>query len=102
MDHGALSFLHKPFFAIDVNRTLHAAFGLKMPELSLSQDDDEDHLMSQMLCPTDARDPDVEDWGRAVQELDRPDEAERTAASKAAPDGGKTTVKTTPATDSGH
>jgi CheY-like chemotaxis protein len=102
MDHGAMSFLHKPFFAIDVNRTLHAAFGLKLPELSLSHDDDEDHLMSQMLCPTDARDPDVEDWERAVHELDRQDEAEqRTASEPASADGGKATVKTTPATDSG-
>ena len=53
IDHGALSFLHKPFFAVDVDRALHAAFGLKMPDLALHHDDDDDHLLSRMLCPSD-------------------------------------------------
>lgn len=73
IDHGALSFLHKPFFAVDVDRSLHAAFGLKLPELSLTRDDEDDHLMSRMLCPTDERDADVDDWERAVKELARED-----------------------------
>jgi CheY-like chemotaxis protein len=39
-DRGALSFLYKPFFAADVDRALHGAFELKLPELGLYQDDD--------------------------------------------------------------
>jgi CheY-like chemotaxis protein len=79
LDHGALSFLHKPFFALDVDRALHAAFGLKMPELALSADDS-DRSLSQMLCPTDDADPDVDDWERVVQELSRPEPDEPTPA----------------------
>ena len=93
MDHGALSFLHKPFFAVDVDRALHAAFGLKLPH-----DDDDDHLMSQTLCPTDGSDQDIADWERAVKELAKQDVVERQATSETAPADG---VKTTPATGTG-
>jgi CheY-like chemotaxis protein len=31
---GAAAFLHKPFFAHDVDRALHAALGLKLPDLT--------------------------------------------------------------------
>ncbi len=37
LDCGACTFLHKPFFAADVDRVLHAAFGLRSPTLKLER-----------------------------------------------------------------
>ncbi|HVX92070.1 MAG TPA: response regulator [Xanthobacteraceae bacterium] len=34
LDRGACAFLAKPFFAADIDRALHAALGLKLPELA--------------------------------------------------------------------
>ena len=34
LDRGAFAFLYKPFNAIDIDRELHALFGLRMPLLS--------------------------------------------------------------------
>jgi CheY-like chemotaxis protein len=34
LDRGAVTFLHKPFFARDVDRALHTALGLKVPDLA--------------------------------------------------------------------
>ncbi len=65
MARGAVAFLHKPFFAADVDRALHAAFGLAMPELSLADDDPS----AEAGNPADASDPDVESWERAVKGL---------------------------------
>lgn len=76
MDHGAVTFLNKPFFAVDVDRALHAAFGLKMPELALTYGDEE-HSLASMRCPPDSGDPDVEEWERAVRELTHQDQMER-------------------------
>ena len=34
LDRGAAAFLYKPFNATDVDRELHALFGLRMPQLA--------------------------------------------------------------------
>ena len=34
LDRGATAFLYKPFYAIDVDRELHAIYGLQMPLLA--------------------------------------------------------------------
>ena len=34
LDHGAIAFLPKPFFSVDVSRAVHKALGLKMPTLT--------------------------------------------------------------------
>ena len=34
LDRGAAAFLYKPFNAFDIDRELHALFGLRMPQLS--------------------------------------------------------------------
>ena len=34
LDRGAVAFLYKPFYPTDIDRELHAVFGLKMPELA--------------------------------------------------------------------
>jgi CheY-like chemotaxis protein len=34
LDRGAHAFLHKPFYAADIDRMLHDFFGLRMPELT--------------------------------------------------------------------
>jgi CheY-like chemotaxis protein len=53
---GASAFLHKPFFASDIDRALHSAFGLKLPGLATY---DADHPVANVksspaLCPVDA------------------------------------------------
>ena len=35
LDSGACAFLHKPFTSDDVDRVLHAAFGLRLPNLKM-------------------------------------------------------------------
>ena len=64
MNHGAVTFLHKPFFAGDVDRALHAAYGLKMPELALSAGADQ--AWAKALGSDDT---DVADWEKAIREL---------------------------------
>ena len=39
LESGACAFLHKPFFAQDVDRVLHAAFGLRSPRLKLEHNE---------------------------------------------------------------
>jgi len=56
MEKGASDFLHKPFFASDIDRALHNAFGLKLPGLATY---DADHTVANIksapaLCPVDA------------------------------------------------
>jgi DNA-binding NtrC family response regulator len=41
LDCGACTFLHKPFYAADVDRVLHAAFGLRSPTLKLEHSEQE-------------------------------------------------------------
>jgi hypothetical protein len=35
LEHGACAFLHKPFYSADVDRVLHAAYGLRSPTLKV-------------------------------------------------------------------
>lgn len=70
MDAGAVTFLHKPFFAVDVDRALHAAFGLKLPGLGSCESETP---FTAMQCPADSQDQDVADWERAFKELSRVD-----------------------------
>ena len=40
LQRGAVAFLHKPFYAADIDRELHAVFGLKMPMLGNADEQD--------------------------------------------------------------
>jgi DNA-binding NtrC family response regulator len=40
LQRGACAFLHKPFYAADIDRELHAIFGLKMPMLAHGDEHD--------------------------------------------------------------
>jgi CheY-like chemotaxis protein len=66
LDLGAVTFLHKPFFAADVDRALHTAFGLKVPELGF--DPGERRGLETLLCPADGGDSDVGNWEQAFAE----------------------------------
>jgi CheY-like chemotaxis protein len=94
MDRGAVTFLNKPFFAVDVDRALHAAFGLKLPELALNYDE---HTAAGARQPADTGDPDVDDWERAIRELTHEDELNRSTPAEAE-DETKRAPKTAPAT----
>ena len=94
MDHGAVTFLHKPFFAVDVDRALHAAFGLKLPELALHLGDQE-HAAANGLGP--GGDPAVDEWERAVRELTHQDQKESKAPAEDDEGGEKPTLKFVPA-----
>ena len=62
LEHGATAFLHKPFFASDVDRALHAALGLKMPELAATQGDAAVRpMLSPTVCPVDPK-SDWDEW----------------------------------------
>jgi DNA-binding NtrC family response regulator len=41
LESGACAFLHKPFYAVDVDRVLHEAFGLRSPNLKLERSEPE-------------------------------------------------------------
>jgi CheY-like chemotaxis protein len=66
LDRGAVTFLHKPFFARDVDRALHTALGLKVPNL-VSQEDPALQPRQGELCPADAE-PELAEWGIADSE----------------------------------
>jgi CheY-like chemotaxis protein len=68
LDAGAVTFLHKPFFAVDVDRALHAAFGLKLPGLGSCESE---VPFSAMQCPADSPDAEVAGWEQALRELTR-------------------------------
>jgi CheY-like chemotaxis protein len=55
LDKGASSFLHKPFFASDIDRALHNAFGLKLPGLATFDADNPvaNIKSSPSFCPVD-------------------------------------------------
>jgi CheY-like chemotaxis protein len=40
LQRGAVAFLHKPFYAADIDRELHGIFGLKLPMLAHADDED--------------------------------------------------------------
>jgi CheY-like chemotaxis protein len=64
MEHGAVVFLHKPFFAADVDRALHEAYGLRLSGLGSSES-------GTGLGPSssDGQDQAVADWEKAYHEL---------------------------------
>jgi CheY-like chemotaxis protein len=68
MDHGAVTFLHKPFFAVDVDRALHAAYGLRLPGLGSCESETS---FMDMQCPSDSQDHDVTGWEQAFRDLSR-------------------------------
>jgi CheY-like chemotaxis protein len=68
LDAGAATFLHKPFFAVDVDRALHAAFGLKLPGLGSCESETP---FLAMQCPADSADAEVAGWEQALRELTR-------------------------------
>jgi CheY-like chemotaxis protein len=70
IDHGAVTFLHKPFFAVDVDRALHAANGIRMPGLGSCESETP---FTDMQCPSDSSDQDVAGWEQAFRELSRVD-----------------------------
>jgi len=54
--HGAIAFLPKPFFWVDVSRAVHGALGLKMPRLTANWSPDRDTRKRVEVCPADAED----------------------------------------------
>jgi CheY-like chemotaxis protein len=64
LGRGAVAFLYKPFFASDVDRSLHLALGLKIPELA-AHDDTAKRRAEREICPADDE-PGLGDWGVAV------------------------------------
>jgi CheY-like chemotaxis protein len=65
LGHGAVAFLYKPFFASDVDRALHLALGLKVPELA-AHDDSAKRRVEREICPADGDEPGLRDWGVAT------------------------------------
>jgi CheY-like chemotaxis protein len=68
MDHGAVTFLHKPFFAVDVDRALHAAYGLKLSGLGSCESE---APFGDMQSRADSHDPDLAGWEQVFRELSR-------------------------------
>jgi CheY-like chemotaxis protein len=67
---GAVTFLHKPFFAVDVDRALHDAFGLKLPGLGSFESEPP---LAGLLCPPDSEAGDVAGWEQAFRDMVRVD-----------------------------
>jgi CheY-like chemotaxis protein len=51
--HGAIAFLPKPFFTVDVSRAVHKALGLKMPGLTANWSPERDTKKRIVVCPAD-------------------------------------------------
>jgi CheY-like chemotaxis protein len=51
--HGAIAFLQKPFFSVDVSRAVHKALGLKMPSLTANWSPERKPRTE--VCPVDDR-----------------------------------------------
>jgi CheY-like chemotaxis protein len=64
--HGAIAFLPKPFFNVDVSRAVHKALDLKMPSLTANWSPERD-VKRNAVCPADDdKDNRAGDKGRAV------------------------------------
>ena len=64
--HGAIAFLPKPFFNVDVSRAVHKALDLKMPSLTANWSPERE-VMRNAVCPADDdQDNLAGDKGRAV------------------------------------
>jgi|HubBroStandDraft_6_1064221.scaffolds.fasta_scaffold38557_1 CheY-like chemotaxis protein len=64
LGHGAVAFLYKPFFASDIDRALHVALGLKVPDLITREDPSRRGATAREMCPVDAE-PGLEEWSVA-------------------------------------
>ena len=64
--HGAIAFLPKPFFWVDVSRAVHGALGLKMPSLTANWSPDRDLKKRVEVCPADKEDSVADGKDRAV------------------------------------
>jgi len=62
LDRGAVAFLYKPFFASDLDRALHLALGLKVPDLIAREDPALRGASAREMCPVDPE-PGIDEWG---------------------------------------
>jgi len=66
LKHGAIAFLPKPFFNVDVSRAVHKALDLKMPNLTANWAPERE-IKRNAVCPADDdQDTRAGDSGRAV------------------------------------
>jgi CheY-like chemotaxis protein len=61
--HGAIAFLPKPFFSVDVSRAIHKALDLKMPSLTAHWSPEREGKHPVAVCPAD---DDVDNFDRVV------------------------------------
>ncbi|HMK80826.1 MAG TPA: response regulator [Xanthobacteraceae bacterium] len=66
LDHGAIAFLPKPFFWVDVSRAVHGALGLKMPSLTANWSPDRNMKKRLEVCPADDEDTAADGKDRAI------------------------------------
>jgi hypothetical protein len=52
LKHGAIAFLPKPFFNVDVSRAVHKALDLKMPSLTANWSPERE-VKRNPICPAD-------------------------------------------------
>jgi len=52
LKHGAIAFLPKPFFNVDVSRAVHKALDLKMPNLTANWAPERE-VKRNAVCPAD-------------------------------------------------
>ena len=64
--HGAIAFLPKPFFSVDVSNAVHTALGLKMPSLTANWSPDRDLKRPPAICPADEDEVSADGRDRAV------------------------------------
>jgi two-component system chemotaxis response regulator CheY len=67
IEHGAIAFLPKPFFTVDVSRAMHKVLGLKMPSLTANWSPDREAKLADEVCPADDEDvADADGEDRAI------------------------------------
>jgi len=64
--HGAIAYLPKPFFNVDVSRAVHKALDLKMPNLTANWSPEREAKRSAVCPADDDQDNLAEDNGRAL------------------------------------
>jgi two-component system chemotaxis response regulator CheY len=57
--HGAIAFLPKPFFSVDVSRAIHKALDLKPPSLTAHWSPQREIKHRVAVCPADGEDDNV-------------------------------------------
>jgi len=65
LKHGAIAFLPKPFFNVDVSRAVHKALGLKIPNLTANWSPERE-VKRSAVCPADDDQDNFVDNGRAA------------------------------------